>query len=174
MNRLDALPSFLDPRGLRGAAVLAGLGAAATVGGALIFETYGYAPCKLCLEQRYAYYAAVPLALVIAILAAPQVKLARLIFLVLAALFAFNALFGVYHAGVEWGFWLGPSDCSPVGGAGAISGGSLLQQMQKARVVSCTEPALRILGLSLAGWNAVICACLALWSLRGALLRRGV
>lgn len=135
----------------------------ATVGGALAFQHLGgYAPCKLCLEQRYAYYAAIPLAAMAAIIAASQPKLARLLLLIVGLMLLANAVFGVYHAGVEWGWWLGPTDCSPVGGAGVTGqAGSLLQQMQTARVVNCSEAALRILGLSLAGWSAIICAALA-------------
>jgi len=151
-------------------AAAAAVALAATIIGAWIFQAVGYAPCKLCLEQRYAYYAGVPLAALAALSAPSQPKLARLILLIVGLMLAANAVFGVYHAGVEWGWWAGPTDCSPAGGASALPGqaGNLLQQMQTARVVNCSEAALRILGLSLAGWNAVICAVLAVVSLRAA------
>ena len=71
-------------------------------------------PCPLCLEQRYAYYAAVPLALLLAVAAwrgaSPALLIGGLALLALIALG--NAGLGVYHAGVEWGFWAGPTDCS--------------------------------------------------------------
>lgn len=161
--------SFIDLRSLRGAAFAVAIAAAATITGALIFQAIGYAPCKLCLEQRYAYYAAIPLAALAAFVATAQPKLARLLLLIVGLLLLANAIFGVYHAGVEWGWWLGPTDCSPVGGAGVTGqAGSLLQQMQTARVANCSEAALRIFGLSLAGWSAIICAALSAIALRAA------
>ncbi|MGE3898976.1 MAG: disulfide bond formation protein B, partial [Variibacter sp.] len=64
-----------------------------------------------------------------------------------------------YHAGVEWHWWPGPQDCS---GAGfSAGGGNLLQQMQSARVVRCDAAAWTFLGLSLAGYNALISLALA-------------
>ncbi len=161
--------ALLDPRSPRGAGLVAGLVAAATISGALVFEAMGYAPCKLCLQQRYAYYLAMPLAAVVVIVATRQRPLARLLLLALAAIFAANTAFGVYHSGVEWGWWPGPADCA-AGAAPNLLGqaGSLLQQMQATRVVSCTEAALRIFGLSLAGWSAIICATLAAMTLRAA------
>lgn len=146
--------------------------AAATIGGAWIFEHLGYAPCKLCLEQRYAYYASIPLAVIAAFLSRERPRVASAVLLIVAALFAANALFGVWHSGVEWGFWQGPADCAPAGRAPALGGGGLLQQMQTTRVISCTEAALRILGLSLAGWNAVISSALAMAALIAAVKAR--
>ena len=105
--------------------------AAATLAGAWFFElVLDIRPCPLCLEQRYAYYLALPLALVVAFAAsrgAPrQVVLAGFAVLLLAALA--NAWLGGYHAGVEWKFWEGPTDCSgPVVDLG--SAGTLLQRL---------------------------------------------
>src|SRR3979411_2013778 len=97
--------------------------AAATLAGAWFFQlVLGIVPCPLCLEQRYAYYLAVPLGLLVAFLAAKDAPrpllLAGLAVLLLAALA--NAWLGTYHAGVEWKFWQGPTDCTgPVGNFGA-------------------------------------------------------
>src|ERR1700731_726993 len=79
--------------------------AAATLAGAWFFQlVLGLVPCPLCLEQRYAYYLAVPLGALVAIAAAKDaprpVLLAGLAILALAALG--NAVLGGYHAGVEW------------------------------------------------------------------------
>ncbi|MGL4323848.1 MAG: disulfide bond formation protein B [Beijerinckiaceae bacterium] len=146
-------------------------GAMAVIAGAWIFEHAGYAPCKLCLQQRYAYYAGIPLAVLSAFLARQRPRVSSLILWGVAALFIANAIFGVWHSGVEWGWWPGPADCAPTSQA-PLSGGGLLQQMQKTKVISCTEAALRIAGLSLAGWNAVISSALALMALYGALRAR--
>ena len=149
-------------------AALVALGAALTLAGAWIFQFFGYLPCELCLKQRYAYYAGVPLALITLIfLRRPGwAGLAGLAFFVLGLMFAANSVFGIYHSGVEWGFWPGPSECT---GAAHSAGkvGDFLKQLETVKVVRCDAVAIRILGLSLAGWNALISAGLSLLALRG-------
>ena len=73
---------------------------------------------------------------------------------------ACNAVLGVYHAGVEWHWWAGPTDCTgPL--TDLRAGGSLLNQLQSIHVVRCDEAAWRFLGISLAGYNALISLLLA-------------
>ncbi|MGH6854840.1 MAG: disulfide bond formation protein B [Aestuariivirga sp.] len=136
--------------------------AAATLMGAWLFEYYGYAPCELCLKQRWPYYFAIPFGLALALRDGNNPALARSGLYVLALVMAASAIFGAYHAGVEWKFWAGPDTCS---GDGGFSGE--LPDLTKPAVM-CDEPAIRILGLSLAGWNAVISLALAIVALRGA------
>jgi disulfide bond formation protein DsbB len=135
------------------------IASALTVGSALVLQFgYGYAPCKLCLTERLPYYAAVPLGILALLL--PE-RLAR-VALGLAALgLLYGAGLGVYHAGAEWGFWPGPSDCG--GGTGANPGqmGDFLNALQTTKVVDCSVAALRVLGISLAGWSALASAALA-------------
>ena len=150
------------------AALLVLAAAFATIAGAWIFEWAGYLPCDLCLKQRWAYYAGVPLAAVVALVAGAGARTPAAIGLVLLALvFAGSAVFGVYHAGVEWGFWPGPQDCT-----GALtkppSIQDFLKQLETVKVVRCDAVAIRIFGLSLAGWNAVISAGLVLVAELGA------
>jgi len=161
--RLSANPAL-------SAALAVALIAAATLAGAWFFQlVLGIVPCPLCLEQRYAYYLAVPFGLLIALLAAKDaprpVLLAGLAVLLLAALA--NAWLGTYHAGVEWKFWQGPTDCTgPVGNFGAA--GSLLDRLDTVKVVRCDEVQWRFLGLSLAGYNVLISllmAAIAAWGL---------
>jgi len=135
---------------------------AATLIGAWIFEYYGYAPCELCLKQRWPYYAAIPLSLALALRGETNPSLARSGLYVLALIMLGSAIFGTYHAGVEWKWWAGPNTCS---GDGGLTGG--LPDLTKPAVM-CDEPAIRILGLSLAGWNAAISAVLAIVALKGA------
>lgn len=135
--------------------------ALAVIAGAWIFEYVGYAPCDLCLKQRWAYYAGVPLALVTALLAPGKPALARTGLALLAVLWFGSMVFGAYHAGVEWKWWPGPSTC---GAQANFSGG--LPDLSKP-VILCDSAAIRILGLSLAGWNAVISLALALLALAG-------
>ncbi|WJR82076.1 disulfide bond formation protein B [Bradyrhizobium sp. NP1] len=137
--------------------------AAAALAGAWFFQlVIELVPCPLCLEQRYAYYFAVPFAAILAFAAArgaPRpVLLAGLAILVLAALA--NAALGTYHAGVEWKFWQGPTDCSgPVGNLG--SAGDLLSRLDTVKVVRCDEVQWRFLGLSLAGYNVLVSLLMA-------------
>jgi disulfide bond formation protein DsbB len=143
------------------AAYLIFAGAFATIAGAWIFEYSGYAPCELCLLQRWAYYAGVPLSLAVAHLAPRQPRVARGGLALLTLLWLGSMVFGIYHAGVEWKWWPGPSTCT---GAADFTGG--LPDLS-APVVLCDTPAIRILGLSLAGWNAVISLGLALLAIQG-------
>jgi disulfide bond formation protein DsbB len=137
--------------------------AAATIAGAWFFQlVLGIQPCPLCLEQRDAYYAIIPLSALVALGAArgaPKgLLIAGLVIVALAA--AGNSIFGVYHAGVEWRFWAGPTDCTgPLVDFGKA--GNLLDQLDKVKVVRCDEVQWRFLGLSLAGYNALISALMA-------------
>ena len=89
--------------------------------------------------------------------------LAGLAILALAALA--NAWLGAYHAGVEWKFWQGPTDCTgPVVNLG--SAGNLLERLDTVKVIRCDEVQWRFLGLSLAGYNVLISllmAAIAAW-----------
>jgi disulfide bond formation protein DsbB len=148
----------------RRAALLILAVALATIVGAWIFEYLGYAPCELCLWQRWSYYAAIPIALLVALAAPGRPELARAALGLLAVLWLGSMVFGIYHAGVEWKWWLGPSTC---GSQAGFSGG--IPDLS-APVILCDTAAIRILGLSLAGWNAVISLGLALVAVAG--LRR--
>jgi disulfide bond formation protein DsbB len=150
------------------AALAITLTAAATLAGAWFFQlVLDIRPCPLCLEQRYAYYLAVPLGALTALLAARhaprQLLMAAFVILLIAGLG--NAYLGGYHAGVEWKFWPGPTDCTgPILDLG--SAGNLLQRLDTVKVIRCDEVQWRFLGLSLAGYNVLISllmAVIALW-----------
>lgn len=153
------------------AAVTVAVGGALAIAGAWWFElVVGLRPCPLCLEQRWPYYIAIPLALVIAGAAwrgAPR-RLLALALLALALVLLWGLGLAVYHAGVEWHWWAGPQDCSGLPPATGGSAGTLLEQMQRTRVVRCDEAAWRFLGVSLAGWNALVALTLTLVALVGA------
>ena len=128
----------------------------------------GYAPCPLCLQQRYAYYFGVPAA-VIAFLAARSESFgfARLVLLLIAIGFLLNMGLGIYHAGAEWKFWPGPDTCA---GGFELEWGE--EGIVNTPVIRCDEAPWHFLGLSFAGWNAVASAGLAAIALWGA-ARRG-
>ncbi|HEX3496400.1 MAG TPA: disulfide bond formation protein B [Methylocella sp.] len=144
--------------------------AVASIAGAFVFEAFGYAPCELCLKERIPYYASIPLAgLALVFAARGSNSLLRVAFFGLALIFAASAILGAYHAGIEWGFWPGPTTCSgPLKHARSVE--DFWRQLQSVRVARCDIPALRILGLSLAGWNAVISLGLAWLAVLGSFL----
>ena len=145
------------------AALLVLVVAAATIAGAWFFQlVLDIQPCPLCLEQRYAYYAIIPLSGLIALGAAKGAPKSVLIGgLVIIALVAVgSAILGGYHAGVEWKLWQGPTDCTgPLVNFGKA--GNLLDQLDKVKVVPCDVVQWRFLGISLAGYNALISALMA-------------
>ena len=128
----------------------------------------GYLPCKLCYQERLPYYVGLPLALAAVVVAGIGWGRAtfRTLAVTVAVAFAIGIALGVYHAGVEWRWWLGPADCGAAGNAMPAQASDLLGALKTVRVVSCTEAAARFLGLSFAGWNAVLCAVLLLLSIR--------
>jgi disulfide bond formation protein DsbB len=168
------LPNFTMPvsksQALLGLLVAALM--AATVGIALGFQHIGgYIPCKLCLEQRTPYYAAAPLMLagfVFWALSAPA-YLTRACFALGAVLMAYGMFLGVFHAGVEWAFWAGPADCSVT--VAAPTDTNILSAIDSIKPPSCTEAALRIFGLSFAGWNVIASLVLAYLAGRAALAK---
>ena len=151
------------------AALFLVLAMAATVGTALGFQYLGgYIPCKLCLEERIPYYVGVPvmaLAVISAALRWPA-AVTRGLLAVGGALMVWSLYMGVYHAGVEWKWWPGPTDCGAVD-APSTGGKGILDSLNTFVPPACDEAAGRFLGLSFAGWNAVaslILAGVAWWS----------
>ncbi|MEP3231788.1 MAG: disulfide bond formation protein B [Hyphomicrobiales bacterium] len=148
--------------------------ASLVLAGAWAFQLIGgYQPCALCLQQRLPYYLGIPVALLLVLgtggFLSPKVQ--RLLFVALALIFAVSLFFAVRHAGVEWKWWLGPAGC----GAGDLTStiaplGSVEADPDQIPVF-CDEAALRVLGLSFAGWNAVASLALLVTAIKGALQR---
>ena len=142
-----------------------------TIGSALGFEHLGgYAPCALCLEQRIPYYWGIPL-MAIGLVAAlmrwsPLIVRGMLVvgFLCLVA----TAGLGIYHSGVEWGFFAAPESCGAGLSATSSDAGNLLDSLETAKPPSCADAAGRFLGLSFAGWNVVAAGLLAAVAAAGA------
>jgi disulfide bond formation protein DsbB len=151
--------------------LLVTLGMAATVGGALAFEHIGrYMPCHLCLLERDPYYYGIPVGILATVTAAAGLspKVTRVLLIVIGLMMLVGAGMGIYHAGVEWGFWAGPSSCTSTPGAATTSAGDLLSSLNAVHGPQCDQAALRILGLSLAGWNVITSAVLAVIAFAGA------
>jgi disulfide bond formation protein DsbB len=160
--------SYANPA-LTAALVIAVIATATLAGAWFLQLALDIRPCPLCLEQRYAYYLAIPLAALTALAAARDAPRA-LVYLglgILALATLGNAGLATYHAGVEWKFWPGPTECTgPILDFG--SAGSLLERLDKVKVVRCDEVQWRFLGLSLAGYNVLISllmAAIAAWGI---------
>ena len=152
------------------AAVLVVLVGGLTIGGFFFFQyVLGYPPCPLCLDQRMAFYAAVPLAALLWLGAGHGAarKVLFLGFLVIAAVMLWNTGLSAFHAGVEWKFWPGPADCSgPINSFG--SAGNMLKQLQSIHIVRCDQAAWRLFGISLAGYDVLVSLFLAIVAALGA------
>jgi disulfide bond formation protein DsbB len=151
------------------AALAIAAGGAATILGAWFFQYgLGLKPCPLCLEQRTPYYVALPLALIVGVAAlrhAPRGIVAAGLSL-LALVMLISAGLGTYHSGVEWHWWIGPTDCSgPLDSLGSTK--DLLQDLSTLSPVRCDQAAWRFLGLSLAGYNVLISLALSTIALTG-------
>jgi disulfide bond formation protein DsbB len=151
------------------AAIVVAVVGSATILGAWYFQfVLGYKPCPLCLEQRYVYYFGIPLAVFIllgeGVSSSRKVLIAAL--LAIAAGFFWNTGLSTYHAGIEWKWWAGPTDCS--GTLEHITApGSILDTIKPVR---CDEAAWRFLGISLAGYDALISLGLAVVATWGAFM----
>ena len=137
--------------------LLAGAGSAGLLIAALGFQAAGYAPCELCILQRWPHVAAI----IVAVLVWWSGWVRGLAILGMIATGVAMGL-AIYHTGVEWKLWQGPTHCSgTIGNLATMSAHDLMERLQTAPVVRCDEVAWHFLGLSMAAWNAVFSACLA-------------
>lgn len=137
----------------RAASLLAAI-AAAMLAGAFAFEHVGgLRPCALCWWQRYAWMAALALALA-ALLAGPRRPGAALLALAGIAATVGAGIAG-FHVGVEQHWWAGTSECGGVT-SGAMTPQQRLEQLLKTPVVRCDEIPWSMLGLSMAAWNGLV------------------
>lgn len=134
------------------------------------------APCPLCLEQRTAFYVSVPLAALLWLGASygASRKVLMLGFIVILGFMLWNTGLATFHAGVEWKWWQGPTDCSgTIDKIGSV--GNMLNQLQRISLVRCDEAAIRILGISLSGYDALVSlflAAVAAWGAKAAWARQ--
>ncbi len=143
----------------KNAMLIAFLGSTGLLLGAFAFEHLGHlAPCKMCIWQRW------PHAFAIVLGGFAYLSGNRFLALLCAVIVLLGALVGFYHAGVEQGWFEGPSTCTsaPIG---ELTTEQLLAQIQAAPLVRCDEIAWSFLGFSMAAWNGIISLGLAtLWA----------
>jgi len=139
------------------------LASAAMLATAHAFERFLFlAPCPLCYTQRQVYWVAGGLAILTIMLnwrGAPP-KLMAAFCMALGLVFLVGAGYASYHSLVEWGILPAPDTCAAAG-RGAVSQNLWDQLNKPIAVPSCADAKWRMIGLSMAGWNAIVSALLA-------------
>jgi disulfide bond formation protein DsbB len=137
----------LTPTLLNRANILALAVPAILMAGALGSEYIGgLYPCEMCHWQRWPHEAAIGFSILAFFLKPP----ARTILVVLAALsILISGGIGVFHAGVEYGWWEGLTACTNTAASGSLA------DIMKAPMIRCDVPQWTLAGISLAGFNAL-------------------
>jgi disulfide bond formation protein DsbB len=126
----------------------------ALLGGALGSQYLGgLHPCEMCYWQRWPHGAAILLA-ALAFTAPANSSRSTNLTLAAALAIAISGVIGVYHAGVEAKIFEGFTTCTAMGKG--MSTADLLKQISRTPLVRCDEVQWRFLGISLAGWNAIL------------------
>jgi disulfide bond formation protein DsbB len=147
-------PPALAPTGSALARLIALLLPMALLGGALSSQYLGgLVPCEMCYWQRWPHAAAILLA-GLAFTAPPPSQRSRTLVLLAAAAIAISGAIGVYHAGVELGIFEGLTTCTSM--ASGATNAELLNSIMKAPLVRCDQVQFAFLGISMAGWNAIL------------------
>lgn len=147
----------------------AALASALILGGAYFFQyVLGYDPCALCYDQRHIHQAVIGVGVAggAGLIFVPALRpYAMWICLVIGAIYVYSAGFAFWHAGIEYDWWEGPSTCTATGPA-SISTDDLNAFLDGSGgpVVLCDEAAWTLLGISMAGYNALMSAVLAVAS----------
>ncbi len=120
-------------------------------------------PCTLCLEQRTPYYMAIILSILGIINVNKSLLFTKIILILIGAGFLYNIGLGIYHIGIEQGFWMGPQSCS-----GSISNVTSIEALHRALngqpAISCKTVQWSLWGISFAGWNILMSASLSFFS----------
>jgi disulfide bond formation protein DsbB len=145
--------------------VLAASGSAALLGGAYVFQFFGYPPCAMCLWQRWPHGAAIIIGLLALMFPA------RILAALGALAAATTAGIGLYHTGVEKDWWEGPTSCTGSGGLDGLALDQLLPSSDGPALVLCDQVSWQFLTLSMATWNAAFSFLLVLIWLRAALTK---
>jgi disulfide bond formation protein DsbB len=157
----------LVPSGSRPALFVGAVSAALLLGAFGSQYIGGLAPCEMCIWQRWPHGAAILFGLIGGGLLRSRLlsdQLGRPIAILAILAIAITGAIGIFHAGVEWKFWPGPSECT---GFGYVPGRDDFKPLQ---IVRCDEAQWRLFGISLAGYNALF--SLAAAAIAVSLLRR--
>ena len=131
---------------------LAAFGSFALLAGAYTFQAFGYPPCTMCYWQRWPPFAAIGVGIAATLIPAR-------VWPYLGALAAATTSgIGVYHTGVERGWWEGPTSCT----GGGLDLTSDLLSTSGDRLIMCDQVSWDLFTLSMASWNALFSAALVL------------
>jgi len=168
----DMIPYLTNPNLKQTALVIALASLASLLSAWFIQYALGYAPCQLCYAQRWPYYLGMALGGAAWLSArSGAIPLCLMLVGALAVVMLIGAGLAVYHSGVEWKFWPGPSSCT-TGITVSTDITDMMAQVNKARVVPCDQPPFRLLGLSPANANVLISLAFAAYCLYGFALNR--
>ena len=147
---------------MRNAPIVIAVASAAMLIAALLMQYVGgLPPCALCHWQRYAYIASGVMGL------AAWFGARRVLIALAGVAFLVGAGIAVYHAGVEWKIFAGPSGCT-----GTVTGAQTLEELRRqltqAPVIRCDEAPWTLFGISIAGYNALISAALSAYAFAAA------
>ena len=127
-----------------------------------LLEFLGYAPCDLCIKQRWAWYLIICICLISTVF---YNKLYPYYIALIAILFLGNTIFSGWHVGIEWGFWDGPETCSTALQSLKDHDNFLDKIKSTNNFIPCNEAPIRVLGISLAGYNSFISLIMFLYSI---------
>ena len=167
------LKALID-RCLQNWPLVAALSSALMLAIAHAFETFGHlAPCTLCLKAREVYWVALTVGLIgfAAQMFLKDDRVRRLASLVLAGIFLFGIGVAVYHAGAEWKFWPGPKTCAS-GAIPQLTSLNAVMNGDSIKAPACDTAAWIFIGLSMAGWNALVSLKLTILNLLSTRLTR--
>ncbi len=113
---------------------------------------HGALPCDLCITQRWFHGAIIAYSFIIILIINKTIISNKLLILIGAILWLSSSLAGLYHFGIEMNFWAGPDGCS----SNIDFSKDTLTYLLNKSSIKCDEVIFEILGLSLAGWNALV------------------
>ncbi len=114
----------------------------------------GLYPCEMCHWQRWPHYGAIGVAALSFLVPARGAR--RALVLLAALLIAASGAIGVFHAGVEYGWWEGITGCTTTFGSSVGSPEDFLKRIMNAPLIRCDVAQWTLFGISLAGWNAIV------------------
>jgi len=136
--------------------------AVVSIAGAWFSElVLGILPCKLCYIQRIPYYVGIPVGLAALFSGGWSTRTGRALTLLFVLIFIVSIGLGAWHSGIEWKWWTGPTDCTGPLSSAPMSMDDFRKSLKTTRVIRCDEASVRVLGLSFAGWNALVSLAIA-------------
>ena len=109
-------------------------------------------PCDLCITQRWFHALIISYSLTFILILKKKIISKKLVLLGLSITWVASSIAGLYHFGIEMNFWKGPDECS----SNIDFSKDLLTYLLNKSPIKCDEVMFKILGFSLAAWNALI------------------